>query len=126
MKVVLDTSVVIGPPPGDLGDEVAISAVSLAQLHFGVLVARDEDERAARLGRLVALEREFEPLPVDAAVSAAYGRLAAALAVRGRQPRSRSMDLLIAATAVANDASLATRNPTALAGLEALVDIVAV
>lgn len=126
MKVVLDTSVVIGPPPGDLGDEVAIDAVSLAQLHFGVLVARDEDERAARLGRLVALEREFEPLPVDAAVSAAYGRLAAALVVRGRQPRSRSMDLLIAATAVANDASLATRNPTALAGLEALVDIVAV
>ena len=100
--------------------------MSLAELHFGVLVARDEDERAARLGRLVALEREFEPLPVDAAVSAAYGRLAAALVVRGRQPRSRSMDLLIAATAVANDASLATRNPTALAGLEALVDIVAV
>jgi predicted nucleic acid-binding protein len=126
VRVVLDTSVVIGPPPVELDGELAISAVSLAELHFGVLVATDENQRAARLHRLSVLEREFNPLPVDAAVAAAYGRLAAAVTVRGRRPRSRSMDLLIAATAVANDAALATRNRSDLAGIESLVEILAV
>ena len=71
-----------------------------------------------------ALERTFEALPVDAAAARHYGRLAAAVTAAGRSPRARVMDLLIAATAAANSARLATRNARDLAGLEHLVEIV--
>jgi len=126
VRIVLDTSAVIDPPSRNLDAELAVSAITMAELHYGVLVARDDAQRAARLHRLLVLEREFDPLPVDVAVAAAYGRLAAAVRLQGKTPRSRSLDLLIAATAVANDASLATRNPSDLADLASLVDIVAV
>ncbi|WP_007026618.1 PIN domain-containing protein [Saccharomonospora iraqiensis] len=122
MRVVLDTSVVVGeltPVPG----RAAISSVTIAELHFGVLMARDAQARAARLRRLSTLERLFDPLPVDDAVSVSYGELAAAVANAGRQPRARSMDLLIAATAHAHDAALHTRNAKDLKGIEHLVDI---
>lgn len=122
MRVVLDTSVVVGeltPVPG----RAAISSVTIAELHFGVLMARDAQARAARLRRLSTLERLFDPLPVDDTVSVSYGELAAAVANAGRQPRARSMDLLIAATAHAHDAALYTRNAKDLKGIEHLVDI---
>jgi len=73
--------------------EAAISAPSLAELHFGVLVARDSAERARRAQRLGV------PLPIDAAVAREWGRLGAAVTQRGGQPRKRTMDLAIAATA---------------------------
>jgi predicted nucleic acid-binding protein len=123
---VLDTSVLLAddvpPIPGDL----AISTASIAELHFGVLLTEDPSERSARLQRLGELESFFEALPIDAAVAREYGRLAAATVYLGRQPRSRVMDLLIAATAVAHGAALYTRNPGDLKGLERLVDVVAV
>jgi predicted nucleic acid-binding protein len=123
---VLDTSVLIAtditPIPGELG----ISVVSLAELRFGVLVARSDDVRAARLSRLTALQRRFDALPVDDAVADSYGRLAARVATVGRQPRARVMDLLIAATAHAHGASLYTRNAADLSGLDDLVAIVPV
>jgi predicted nucleic acid-binding protein len=123
---ILDTSVLIATGVTPIPGELAISVVSLAELHYGVLVARSEEARAARLGRLTALQRRFDPLPVDDAVADSYGRLAARVARMGRQPRARVMDLLIAATAYAHDASLYTRNSQDLAGLEGLVTIVAV
>jgi len=123
MRVVLDTSVLLGPDPGQVEDEVAISAVSLAELHFGVLMARTDATRAERLRRLAVIERTFDALPVDEVVAREYGRLAAAVVSAGRKPRARMADLLIAATAVAHDATLWTRNPADLVGLTKLVRI---
>ena len=98
MRALLDTSVLIGAEsPGEL--EGAISAPTLAELHFGVLAARDADERARRAQRLGVIEATFDPLPIDAAVAREWGRLAAAVSERGGQPRRRAMDLAIAATA---------------------------
>jgi predicted nucleic acid-binding protein len=98
VRALLDTSVLIGDAsPGEL--EGAISAASLAELHFGVLVASDADERARRAQRLGVIEATFDPLPIDAAVAREWGRLAAAISERGGQPRRRAVDLVIAATA---------------------------
>ncbi len=122
----LDTSVVIAVDVPPLPGELAISAATLAELHFGVLVAGEQAVRAERLRRLSALQRHFDPLPVDGAVAASYGQLAAALVTAGRQPRPRTMDLLIAATAHAHSARLYTRNASDLAGAVELVEIVPV
>ena len=121
---VLDTSVVLATAVPPLPGELAISAATLAELHFGVLVADVPATRAERLRRLALVERSFEPLPVDAAVARSYGLLAAAVARSGRQARSRIMDLVIAATAHAHGARLYTRNATDLRGLEDLLEVV--
>ncbi|MCL4446575.1 MAG: type II toxin-antitoxin system VapC family toxin [Actinobacteria bacterium] len=126
MKAILDTSVLIATAVEPLDGELAISAASLAELHFGVLVTTDPVVRAERLRRLSLLQRTFDALPVDDDVAASYGQLAAALVASGRQPRSRVMDILIAATAHAHSARLYTRNATDLAGIEALIEIVPV
>ena len=109
-----------------LEGELAISTASLSELHFGVLVATDSVVRAERLRRLSDLQRTFDPLPIDNDVATSYGRLAAAVVTAGRQPRSRTMDLLIAATAHAHAARLYTRNAGDLVGIEDLLEIVAV
>lgn len=124
MRYVLDTSVVLASQAPHLDGELAVSAATLAELHFGVLVTTDPAVRAERLRRLSTLESLFRPLPVDETVAREYGRLAAAVAAMGRQPRARVMDLLIAATARAHGAALVTRNAADLAGLAELVDIV--
>jgi predicted nucleic acid-binding protein len=109
VRVLLDTSVLIAADgPDDL--ESGISAASLAELHFGVLVARDEDERARRAQRLGIVEATFDPLPLNAAVAREWGRLAAAVVSRGAQPRRRAVDLVIAATANAHRVPLLTHN----------------
>lgn len=123
---VLDTSVLIAADVTPIPGELAVSVASIAELQFGVLVARSSEARATRLARLSAIQRRFDPLPVDDAVADSYGRLAARVAEVGRQPRARTMDLLIAATAHAHGASVYTRNAVDLAGLEDLVDIVAI
>jgi len=125
MRALLDTSVLVASSPGPLEGELAISTVSLGELHFGVLVASSDEVRAERLRRIATLERTFSALPVDAAVARHYGRLAAAVVAAGRAPRARAMDLLIAATAVAHGARLYTRNAEDLRGLEDLVEVVA-
>ena len=126
MKAILDTSVLVATHVGELEGQLAISAASLAELHFGVLVTTDAAIRAERLRRLTVLQRSFDALSVDDEVAARYGQLAAAVVAKGRQPRSRVIDLLIAATALAHDARLYTRNAADLVGIEHLVDIVSV
>ena len=126
MKAVLDTSVLIATDVPELEGELAISAASLAELHFGVLVTTNPDVRAERLRRLTELQRTFDALPIDDAVAASYGQIAAAVVAHGRQPRSRVMDLLIAATAHANGARLYTRNAGDLDGIGHLIEIVTV
>jgi predicted nucleic acid-binding protein len=120
MRALLDTSVLIGADhPGER--KGAISAASLAELHFGVLVARDEDERARRALRLGVIESTFEPLPIDAAVGREWGRLAATVQTRGGRPRRRAVDLAIAATANVHGVPLLTRDA---AGVQLIVDLV--
>ena len=122
MRALLDTSVLIGTrSPGDL--EGAISAASLAELHFGVLVTGDAVERGRRAQRLGVIEATFDPLPIDAPVAREWGRLAAAIVERGGQPRRRAMDLAIAATANASGVPLLTHNTADFQLIEDLVDV---
>lgn len=125
-RAILDTSVIIAegitPIPGIL----AISAITLAELQFGVLVAKTAAVRAERLRRLSIVQQHFDALPVDEAVAISYGQLAAAVVEAGRQPRRRVMDLLIAATAHAHGARLYTRNIDDFSGLEEHLSITAV
>ena len=123
VRAILDTSVVLATDVPNLPDELAISTATLAELHFGVLVATDPSVRAERLRRLSTLQHQFEALPVDEKVATSYGVLAAAVVASGRQPRARVMDLLVAATAHAQGAKLCTRNARDLVGLEELVEI---
>ena len=126
----IDTSVVIDLEriePDDLPLELAVSAISMAELAAGPHATADAAERARRQDRLQRAEATFEPLPVDAAVARAYGRVYAAVGAAGRKARGRrSVDLFIAATAVAAGLPLYTRNPDDFAGLSDLLDIVAV
>lgn len=126
MRAVLDTSVLLATGLAPLNGELAISAATLAELHFGVLVTTDPATRAERLRRLSIIQRTFDALPLDDDVAASYGLLAAAVVAAGRQPRARVMDLLIAATAHAHNATLYTRNPNDLVGIDHLVPVITV
>jgi predicted nucleic acid-binding protein len=122
VRALLDTSVLIGSEsPGDL--EGAISAASLAELHFGALVGRDADERGRRAQRLGVIEATFDPLPVDAGVAREWGRLAARVVERGGRPRRRAMDLAIAATANVAGVPLVTHNVADFRLIADLVDV---
>lgn len=101
--------------------EAAISVVSLTELHFGVLLANDDDERARRTDRLATVESTFDPLPVTPEVARAWGRLAAAVRQRGGHPRRRQIDLAIAATASVEHVPLLTHN---IADFQIIADLV--
>ena len=122
MPLLLDTSILIGGQT-DPEDEVAISVVSIAELHFGVLVAGDDEARAIRLRRLAVVEEAFDPLPLDATVARECGKLHAAVVQRGGQPRRRSFDLVIAATANVHGVPLLTMNVADFGLIEDLVDL---
>ncbi|HZA36218.1 MAG TPA: type II toxin-antitoxin system VapC family toxin [Vicinamibacterales bacterium] len=126
----IDTSVLIDLErldPAQLPLELAISAITMAELAAGPHATADPAERARRQDRLQRAEATFESLPVDAAVARAYGRVYAAINTAGRKARGRrAMDLLIAATAIAAGLPLFTRNPDDFANLGALLDIIAV
>lgn len=122
MRALLDTSVLVAAEaPGDL--EGAISAATLAELHFGVLAAGSDDVRARRAQRLGAVEATFDPIPIDAPVAREWGRLAAAVVARGGQPRRRAIDLAIAATANVNGVPLLTLDAADFAILDGIVDV---
>lgn len=122
MAVLLDTSVLIGAE-ARLAEDAAISVVSLTELHFGVLVARSEDARARRVLRLGAIEAHFDALPFDAVAARECGRLHAAVAQRGGQPRRRALDLAIAATANVHGVPLLTHNTEDFEIVADLVDV---
>jgi hypothetical protein len=124
MLSVLDTSVLIGSHYEPIEGDLAISAVSIAELEFGVLVTGDPHKRAVRLARLSALLRNFDPLPVDSYVAASYGQLAALTQASGRQARARCLDLMIAATAHAHGARLITSNVADFSHLSEVLHIV--
>jgi len=123
----LDTSVVIDLgriPPADLPEEASVSAITMAELSAGTHATDDRHERARRQDRLQLLESWIEPVPFDADCARAYGRVYAAVSAVGRRPRRRVADLLIAATAMAANMPLYTRNATDFLGLEDIIDIV--
>lgn len=125
-----DTSVVIDLDRIDAADlpaELAVSVVTMAELAAGPHATSDREERARRQDRLQRAEATFDPLPVDTAVARAYGRIYAAVAARGRKARGRrAFDLLIAATALAAELPLYTRNPDDFSGVGNLLEIVSV
>jgi predicted nucleic acid-binding protein len=126
----VDTSVVIDMEridPANLPVEIAISAITLAELAAGPHATTDPAERARRQDRLQRTEAAFDPLPVDANVARAFGRIYAAVTTAGRKARGRrAFDLVIAATAVAAGLPLYTRNPDDFAGLSDLLEVVSI
>lgn len=124
----LDTSVVIDLENIDLASlpvELAVSAVTLAELAAGPHATDDLEERARRQDRLQRAEATFDPLPFDDAAARAYGRTYAAVVAAGRKARgARVVDLFIAATALANDLPVYTNNAEDFAQLEDLIEVV--
>jgi len=119
----------------ELPDEMAISAITLAELSAGPHQVRrngeqsgydEHAERARRLDVLQRAENEFDPVPFDAEAARIYGRVTAAVVAAGRTPRRSMADLMIAAVAIAEDVPLFTTNPDDYAGLADLLTVVAV
>ncbi len=126
---ILDTSTVILleklADARTLPAEPLITAVTLAELSVGPLLAKEESERVARQTQLQQAEADFKPLPFDADAARAFGSVAASLRRAGRKAAARTYDAMIAATAVANDLPIYTCNPTDFAGIDGL-DVVAI
>jgi len=127
---VLDTSVVIDLDELDasqLPTEVALSALTMAELAAGPHATDEPDERARRQDRLQRAEAAFDPLPFDGNAARAYGRVFASVVAAGRKARgARAVDLLIAATALAAGLPLYTRNGDDFRGLDGLVEVIEV
>jgi predicted nucleic acid-binding protein len=128
-RVLVDTSVIIDLERLKLGEfgsaEIVLSAISVAELAFGLHTA-DPVERMARTERFHAMLAWYEVLPFDAEAASLYGALAALLREAGRNPRPRRMDLQIAATAAVHALPILTRNGRDFAGMERLVEVVEV
>lgn len=126
---VLDTSTVVLlrrlTDASALPAEPLITAVTLAELAVGPLVATGEDERARRQAHLQQAEADFVPLPFDAGAARAFGGVAASLRRSGRKAAARAYDAMIAATALANDLPIYTCNPDDFAGIDGL-EVVAI
>src|SRR5258708_34139788 len=97
--------------PVSLPDEPLITAVTLAELTVGPLVAATDEERAARQAHVQQAEADFDPLPFDAAAARAFGGVAASLRRAGRKPAPRAYDAMIAATATSSDLPIYTCTP---------------
>ncbi len=108
-----------------LPEEPLITAVTLAELSVGPLVAATEAERSARQAHLQLAEADFEPLPFDAAAARSFGGVATSLRRSGRRPAARAYDALIAAIALSNHLPVHTCNPTDFEGMDGL-EVVAV
>ena len=129
----LDTNILIlraWIDPAELPDEMAISAITLAELSAGPHEVRPNDEqdsydehaeRARRLEILQRAESEFDPVPFSAEAARIFGRVTAAVIAAGRKPRRRIADLMIASTAIAEGLPLYTTNPGDFAGMDALI-----
>jgi predicted nucleic acid-binding protein len=124
---ILDTSVIVALDsidPNLLPNQFAVSTVSLAELAAGPHATADPMERAIRQDRLQRVETTFDVIPFDGRAARAFGFVYTAVLAVGRQPRGRrTIDLLIASSAVAEGLPLYTRNPDDLSGLENLLDM---
>lgn len=124
----LDTSVVVDwhDPAviAALPDELAVSAITMAELAAGPRLAGSPLEAAKRQARLQEVESILEPIAFDGGAARSYGLVVAAVVCEGRTPRSRFADLLIAATAHASHLDLYTRNGDDFTGLEGLVRVI--
>jgi predicted nucleic acid-binding protein len=127
---VLDTSAVIDldhVDPARLPAELAVTAITMAELAAGPHATADRAERARRQDRLQRAEATFEALPFDVSAARMYGQIYAAVAAGGRKARgARAVDLLIAAIAASIDVPLCTRNADDFRDLDHLVTIIAV
>lgn len=127
---IIDTSVVIDLESiavHRLPAELAITAITMAELAAGPHAGTDVHERARRQDRLQRAEAAFDPLPFDNECARAYGRVYAAVASTGRNDQgARAVDLLIAATALAASLPVYTRNAADFRALEDLIDVVVV
>jgi predicted nucleic acid-binding protein len=123
----LDTCVVIDlasyGSTVQLPEDSRVSAVSFAELSYGVALARTPTVAAARSQALAALRTWLTPLPFDWRAADKYGELAALVVAAGRHHRPRRFDLMIAATAIVNDLPLYTANADDFHGLEPVLDI---
>ncbi len=122
----LDTSVVLDHDLIEhdrLPDECAVAAVTVAELAAGPHLTDDADERACRQDRLLWVTLTWDALPFDDDAARAFGRLCAAARASGASSRHRVADLMVAATAVAHDLPLITRNPAGLVGLDEIVEV---
>ena len=126
---ILDTSTVVQlgrlPDARDLPAEPLITAVTLAELAVGPLVARDDDERARRQAHLQQAEADFVALPFDEEAARALASVAASLRGAGRKASARTFDALIAAIAISNGLAVHTCNPGDFTGIDRL-EVVAV
>lgn len=126
----IDTSVVIALDridPDTLPHEIAVAAITLAELAAGPHATNDLAERARRQERVQLTEATFDAIPFDADCARAYGRVYAETLGLGRKARgARAVDLLIAATALSADLPLYTANPSDFTGLDSLLDVTAV
>ena len=129
-KGILDTSVVIDLGSFDVATlpvEVAVTALTMAELAAGPHAASTAEERARRQDRLQRTEAAFAPLPFDAEAARAYGRVYAAVISAGRKARgARAVDLMIAAIACSLGLPLYTRNPNDFAALDGLLEVIAI
>ena len=126
---VLDTNVIVALnryDPAELPETFLITAITLGELSYGPHATDDPLKRAARVAVLQHVEATFEPLPYDHHAARFYGQLRAAVRASGRQPRPRSSDLMIAATAASNALPLYTANPDDFRACGGWAEIVAV
>ena len=100
--------------------EPLITTVTLAELSVGPLVAKTDEERAARQAHVQQAESDFDPLPFDVPAARAFGRVALALRKGGRAVKARAYDVMIAATALANGLPVYTCNPKDFSGIDGL------
>ncbi|TKK86384.1 type II toxin-antitoxin system VapC family toxin [Herbidospora galbida] len=110
----------------ELPEAVLITAVTLGELSDAPHATDDPIRRARRMAVLQHVEATFDALPYDDEAARMYGQICAAVRAGGRQPRGRVADLMIAAIAASNGLPLYTANPKDFAGLEDMVEIVAV
>lgn len=127
MKAILDTNLLVAESLSHAGFEVAVSSLSWAELGHGIRKAAGAVERARREARVARLRALLGPgIPFDDAAAEAYETVCGLVLARGREVRGRAIDLMIAATAAANGATVLTRNPHDFVGVEELVPIVGV
>lgn len=121
---ILDTNVVIrlrGLDASTLPTQSEITAVTLAELAVGPLMASDDTERVERQRHLQDAEVNFAPpLPFDGAAARAFAQVAAAMRRQGRKVSARSFDAMIGAIAIANGLPLYTLNPNDYASIDGL------